>query len=69
MGFLMISGGIIVNQFAYIRLILEAKFGDHPFIYLFYRIYDIQGAKQVQSYKGSLSEEGNLIKVLPLAFF
>jgi len=26
------------------------------------RIYDIQGAKQLQCYKGSVSEEGNLIK-------
>ena len=28
--FLMISGGIEVNQFSQIRLILEAKFGDDP---------------------------------------
>ena len=28
----MISEGIEVNQFAYIGLILEAKFGDYPLI-------------------------------------
>lgn len=28
-----------------------------------FRIYDIQGAKQLHCYKGSISEEGNLIKV------
>ena len=26
----MVSGGIEVNQYAYIRLILEAKSGDNP---------------------------------------
>ena len=30
---------------------------------LFYRIYDVQGAKQTTCFKGSLSDEGNLIKV------
>ena len=29
-GFLMISGGTEVNQFAQVFLILEAKFGDDP---------------------------------------
>ena len=28
----MISGGIEVNQFAEIRLILEVKFGDNPLL-------------------------------------
>ena len=31
-GFLMISGGIVVDPFAYIRLILEAKCGDDPLV-------------------------------------
>ena len=29
-GFLIVSGGIEVNQYARIHLILEAKFGDNP---------------------------------------
>ena len=33
-----------------------------------FRIYDIQGAKQLHCYKGSLSEEGNLIKVTHIYF-
>ena len=32
MGFLMVSGRVDVNQFAYIRLILEAKVGGNPLL-------------------------------------
>ena len=35
------------------------------FVFLIsFRIYDIQGAKQLHCFRGSVSEEGNLIKVI-----